>query len=505
MKSIARTLLPFTAILTLAACGESPEAAFAEAQRNFAAENYQEARVRLSVALRQRPEDAKVLALLADTHLRLGDAVSAEAAIARLERAGYGNTARMKAEAALLRQEPARALELVGDADDAESWKVRAEAQLALGDKEAARLAYDRGMASHPDIRLAASHARFLLLEEDLVGAARVLLRMRQMAPRSFETMVLGGDLAAAQGREKEAAAAYRAAVDAFPDRLGPMLALANQYDAMGRLDEAFDLVQQAARFAPGDAEVEAMRIQFLSQKGEWETIRLALQGREADLIPGSTLAMTYGEALLHLGHAEQARAIFRRAVLHFPHNLYAQLMLGRAQLATGDAASSWETLAPLARSTLARPDVLEPAAQAARAAGAPEAAGLQMRLAPARVRETMALIEKGEGALYTRRWREAVSVYQQLLKRGPDAEVLKRLALAYDGLGEVEAAIAHADRAVALNRNNPDYLYVAGALRLSNDRDRAEAQRLLEAAAILDPGNDAIARELRKAKAPGR
>jgi hypothetical protein len=41
--------------------------------------------------------------------------------------------------------------------------------------------------------------------------------------------------------------------------------------------------------------------------------------------------------------------------------------------------------------------------------------------------------------------------------------------------------------------------------LRLSNDRDRAEAQRLLEAAAILDPGNDAIARELRKAKAPGR
>ncbi|MFC3214556.1 tetratricopeptide repeat protein [Novosphingobium panipatense] len=104
---------------------------------------------------------------------------------------------------------------------------------------------------------------------------------------------------------------------------------------------------------------------------------------------------MTYGEALLHLGHAEQARAIFRRAVLHFPHNLYAQLMLGRAQLAAGDAASSWETLAPLARSTLARPDVLEPAVQAARAAGAPEAAGLQMRLAPARVRETMALIEK--------------------------------------------------------------------------------------------------------------
>ncbi|MFD2136214.1 tetratricopeptide repeat protein [Novosphingobium resinovorum] len=106
---------------------------------------------------------------------------------------------------------------------------------------------------------------------------------------------------------------------------------------------------------------------------------------------------MRYGEALLQLGHAEQARVIFRRAVLALPGNPYARLMLGESQLATGDGQGAWATLQPLAASTLAGPQVLEAAEQAARAVDAPEAAALQARLDPARLKETMALVGQGD------------------------------------------------------------------------------------------------------------
>ncbi|WP_404481003.1 tetratricopeptide repeat protein [Novosphingobium sp. BL-52-GroH] len=504
MNPSIRLALPLAALLALAGCGKSPEQLLASAREAFAAENYQQARLDLASALKDRPEDREMLALLAETHLRLGDPDAAEGALERLERAGGkgAGIARMKAEVALLRQDPKAALALLGDDTSPDGWRLRAECQLALGDDEAARAAFEQGMATGGEIRIAASYGRYLLQDGDLVRAAFVLARLQALAPRSYEALVMAGDLADAQGREDAATAAYRKAVDAFPDRVAPMLALANQYDAAGKVDEAAELVERAGRIAPDDPEVDELRFQFLSEKGEWEKIRLALQGRESSLEPGSALSMTYGEALLRLNHPEQARVIFRRAVLVLPGNPYSRMMLGEAQLATGDAQGAWATLAPLAAGTLARPEVLERAAQAARALGAPEALDLQARLDPARIKATMALVDRGEAALAGQDWKAASAVYQELLGRGQDPEVLKRLALAKSQLGDAATAIALADRAVALDRDNADYLYMAGLARLDAGRDLAEARRLLEAAATVDPRNRAIARALRKAKA---
>ncbi|MEE4450371.1 tetratricopeptide repeat protein [Novosphingobium resinovorum] len=507
MKRPVRLVLPLVALGMVSACGDSPETLFAHARADFAAENYQEARVQLASALRGRPEDRAMLALFVETQLRLGDPDGAEGAIARLERAGDRDTARMKAEAALLRQNPRRALELLGTDASSEGWRVRAESQLALGDEVEARAAFEKGLDAKPatpagEVRLAASYARYLLQNDDLTRAAWLLTRMQAMAPRAYETLVMAGDLASAQGREEEAARAYRKAIDAFPDRAAPMLALANHYDGLGNLDEASRLVEQAGNVAPGDPEVDALRIQLMSEKGEWEKIRLALQSRESELAAGSPLSMTYGEALLRLGQAEQARIIFRRAALVLPGNPYSRMMLGEAQIATGDRQGAWATLAPLAASTLARPEVLERAEQAARGVGAPEAEELQARLDPVSLKETMALVQQGENALAAQRWATAATVYERLLARGEDPEVLKRLAIAETGLGDHAAAIGHADKAVSLNRGSADYLYVAALARISARREPAEVRRLLEAAAAIDPRNQAIARDLRKAKA---
>jgi len=79
---------------------------------------------------------------------------------------------------------------------------------------------------------------------------------------------------------------------------------------------------------------------------------------------------------------------------------------------------------------------------------------------------------------------------------------VLKRMALAASRMGQGAAAIGYADRAVALSPENPDYLYTAGVARLEAGTDIAGARRYLELAASVDPRNETIARDLKKAKA---
>lgn len=504
MKSILGLLLGAVALISLAGCGEHAKDRVAEARVDYAAQNYQQARSALFSILEDSPKDRDALTLLAETQIALGDADGADRAIARLEGAGASGAAvrGLKASVLLLRGRAAEALALVVNDLDTHAWHVRAQAQSALGNDKAAAAAFEKGMAAGDHLPLAVDYARYAFQAEDLGLAERILARMQGFAPKAYNTLVLAGDLAAARGQTDRAIKAYRAAIAAYPDKVAPMLALATVYDEKGLIDHATAVVEQAGKVAAGDPAVEAMRIQLLSEKGEWETIRLAMQSRESSLDPSSSLGLTYGEALLRLGHAEQARILFSRAALLLPGNSYVRMMLGEAQLAGGDPRGAWSTLKPFATGTLAREELLVSAEKAARAAGDGAADDLKARLAPERLKATLALVEKGEAALAGGNWSLALATYRELLKRGEDPEVLKRLALASVRLGRGGDAIAYADRARSLAPGHPDYLYMAGFVRLELGRDVAKARHLLEAAATADPRNPDIARVLEKAKA---
>lgn len=504
MNRIIRLAIPFAALGLVTGCGDSPETLLGKAQTSFAAQDYSAARKQLAAALLKEPENPQFLALMVQTQLRLGDPDGAEGAMTRLQQTGakVPDVGRIKAQIALLRGQAKDALSLIGNDTTIEGWRIRAQAQLALGNAGKAAEAFENGMAAGDDMALAEAYARFKLSSNDTQGAAAVLQRMVKMAPRSYETLVLTGDLAAARGQTDLAIDGYRKVLDAYPDRVAPMIALANQYDVKGRIDDAQELVEKAGKVAPGNPDIDALKYQLLAEKGEWEKIRLGLQSRESELQPGSGLQMRYAEALLRLGHADQARMLFNRAVLVLPGNPYSRMMLGEAQLASGDAESAWATLKPLAASTLARPELLESAQKAARAAGAPEAGSLSARLEPARLKATMALVSKGDMAVMHHDWATVRTVYGKLLAQGEDPEVLKRLALAASNLGDVPEAIAYADRTLAASPQNPDYLYLAGLVRLNGGTDLAGARRLLEAAAAADPRNTIIANDLERAKA---
>ncbi|GGY97677.1 tetratricopeptide repeat protein [Novosphingobium colocasiae] len=495
---------PLLALCALSGCGDSPETLFAKAQEDFSAEDYKAARSQLIAALDEQPGNHRMLILLARTQLQLGDPDGAENVLGRLDRAGAKGpeVQRIRARVALMRKAPDKALALMGNDDTLEALRIRADAYLALGDDGKAKAAFERGMAKGDDPDLAGAYARFALAQNDLVLADRIRQRLQRMAPNSFETQVLAGDIAAARGQVDKAIAAYRAVVAAFPDRVEPLLALANQLDAKGQVDEAAKQVDAAAKLDPDNAEAEDLKYQLLAEKGEWEKIRVGLQGREADLDPSSGLGMRYGEALLRLGFSEQARMLFKRATLLLPGNPYSRMMLGEAQLACGDPDDAWATLRPLAMSPLARPEMLVAAEKAARASGAPEADGLRERLDPARLKALGALLARGDTAVMRQDWAAVLDVYGRMLGDGSDPEVLKRMALGSSGLGRTAQAIGYADRALALAPDSPDFQFLAGHVRLQGGQDLATARRLLESAAAGDPGNPVIASDLRKAKA---
>jgi tetratricopeptide (TPR) repeat protein len=264
-----------------------------------------------------------------------------------------------------------------------------------------------------------------------------------------------------------------------------------------GKLDQAIAMTDKAAAIAPDDARVVDLKVQFAAMKGDWEKVRSVLAKKESTLDPLSPNGLTYAEAMLRLGHPEQARAMFQRALTRSPNNPYSRLMLAEAQLATGDGATAYATVKPLSDSVMAGPRELELAEKAARAMGSADADGLKARLASAKAGAAQDLSRKGLAALSAEDWSGAIAAYGQLAQLGEDAEVLKRLALALSHAGRTGEAIAAADRARALRPEDPDTVYMAGYVRAAGGRDRAMALNLLKQASEAAPDNVLFRRSL--------
>jgi len=345
-------------------------------------------------------------------------------------------------------------------------------------------------------------YAAFLLTAQDYKGAAAAINRLRQLGPQKLDTLMLAGQLAFQTSRLDEAKRTYSAAADAYPMRIEPLIALANLADMEDKVDAAIRLVERAAKIVQGNPAVVDLRVQLASEKGDWETVRKTLAHDEARLDPRSPNGMSYAEALLRLGHPEQARAIFAKALLLSLQNPYARMMLAEAQLASGDAVTALRTVAPLSGSVLAGPRVLDLAARAAQAAGDPSAAVIAGRLhAP----QIQLLAAAGQAALTREDWNGALAAYHQIPGYDSDAEVLRRLAQAAAKAGLADAAIGYADHALELAPRNADMLHIAAWVRLETGRDRDHMLRLMKQASQLDPANRLFRADLARANTAGR
>ena len=493
------------ACLLLAGCGQIVESRMEEARAELAAHDFGAARVDLAAALRERPEDPRLLALLAEVLLRMNDAVAAAPIIARLAVAApdAADTHRLRAELALLSGHPGEVEGLLGEDGGPATWRLRALAAWRLGDLDRARTAFERGMAAGQDARLAADFAAYCLATDDPRGARAVLDAMRGFAPQAFETLMLAGRLAQREGQGKQALESYTEAARRYPTRFEPLLGQAEVLERQGRLAAALDLVAKALELAPGEAQLAIARLRLLARKGDWTKVRDLLQSHEGDLVPASPEGIAYAEALLRLGRAEQARMLLTRALLMAPRDVPVRTLLGETQLALGDAKGALETLAPLARDPLVSPAALALAERAAREAGDPVAETWRAHRASIAYRESLALADAGAAAWMRGDWETAVAVYGRLPEGGANDLVMHRLALGSSRLGRHDEAIRFADQAMASEGlPSAEDRHIAGWVRFVAGRDAGRALDLLRAAVAQEPGNAAYRSVLEKAEA---
>lgn len=500
-----RALL-IAALLATAACSRpDPAAQFAAARQAFAAEDYASARTGVLAALDSDGSNREMLLLLARTQLRLGDGDGAQAALSRLDDAGVqtAETVRMKAEAAILRGQPDAALTLLGQDRDPEAWRLRAAAHTAKDDSAAALDALRKGMATGGrNYALAHAFAAFLIGAQDYAGAAKAVDTLRQLGPKRLDTLMTAGALASETGQLAEAKRQFAAAADAYPARVEPLTALASLADMEGQVDAAIALVARAAKISAAHPEVIDLTVQLASEKGDWETVRKTLVGQETTLDPRSANGMSYAEALLRLGHPEQARAMFAQGLLLSPQNPYSRMMLAEAQLAVGDAAGALRTVRPLSDSVLAGQRELDLALRAAKAANDPVAGALATRLASAQLKVNQQLANAAQAALNRQDWKAALAAYAQIPGHDNDAEVLRRMATAAARSGDADGGIRYADKALELAPRNADMLHAAALVRLEAGRDRDAMLRLMKEATRLDPANRLFRADLARAVA---
>lgn len=491
-------------LLLLAACSRvDPAAQYALAQKAFAAEDYAAARTAVLGALDSDGGNRDMQLLLARTQLKLGDGDGAQATLTRLEEGGFTSAelVRMKAEAAILRGQARAALDLLGQDETAGAWRLRAAAHTALDDSPAALDALRRGLAADSrDYALVHDYARFLIAAQDYPAAAKAVETLRQLGPRRLDTLMTAGMLAAQLGQLPSAKQSFTAAADAFPSRVEPLTALASLADMEGQVDAAQQIVARAAKIAPAHPEVVDLTVLLASEKGDWETVRKTLVGQEATLDPRSANGMSYAEALLRLGHPEQARAMFAQALLLSPQNPYARLMLAEAQLAVGDARTALRTVQPLSDSVLAGQRELDLALRAAKAANDPSAGVLQARLQSPDLKANQQRASAGQAALVRQDWPAALAAFGQIPGHENDAEVLRRMALAALRSGQGAAALGYADRALEIAPRNADNLHMAALVRLEQGTDRDQMLRLMKQASQLDPANRVIRADLARA-----
>ncbi len=506
MKKPALYFAPVFALVSLAACGPDPEARYARASESFAHSDFVSARLDLISALKDRPEEARFLALLARTQIAMGDGEGASFALDRLMTAAPqpdGFTA-LRAEAEVLRGQFGRALEILDGERSGPAYRAAALVHIGLGNVEAARAALAAGQAMEPaNAALLATSARFELATGNKAQARTLADRAVAAAPEMHDALLVSAQIFAQNHRLSDALAAYDKGLIAHPQsvemRMGKIAILGD----LDRIAQATELLAETVRIAPENDKLVYLQARIAAENEQWDQARAILQGKENLLRSNPDMRVIYAQALLELGQVEQARAWLFPIVRRYPGQRFARQLLGSAQLQAGDAQGAFDTLKVLAQRPDASPEELQLAAQAARKTGNPAAKDFASRAklpAPEWFGGEMA---KADAALRNGNWAQAATSYERINQRlsRPNAMVLNNLAYVKGKQGKADEAVSLALRAVDADPENASVLDTAGVLLIETGVDRQRGKAFLAKAARIAPGNAVMARHLAQAK----
>lgn len=428
------------ALALLASCGvrNTPEQLVAEAKQFRGQGNYPAAIIQLKNALQSRADYLPARQLLASLYLDSGDVVSAEKEIRKALSLGLPASEGwpILADALFRLGQHDVLLKETAASKDPLVWVFRGNANLALGQPEAAKTEFQRVLAAQPKSAGALiGMARVALLAQDMVQAAKFAEQAVAAQPADADAWIFQGDLARVEQKSEQAATAYAQALALQPNNVLALLRQAHLELAGKQYEAARKHLNHAQQLEPHNWQVMYSQalLDFDTKKyeGARERLQLLLRGMP-DNAPVLLLA---GAVELTMGNLTVAEQYLKHYLDGNPRNLYARKLMAGALMGQRrpQEALAW----------------LEPALQ---------------------TRDTDTLMLAGKGYMAVHDFAKATEVFQRASQADPTAarsHVSSGISLLMSG--KSEQALAEMQTGVGLESANSEarLLYALALLEL--------------------------------------
>lgn len=235
------------------------------------------AEIELRNAVRDDPQNAALRFDLAEVELRLADPVSAERDVRAAMARGFDphKTLPVLGEA-LLRQ--GRAKDLLKQLKpagkdmklDAETDMLRGQAEIQLGDKDAAKASFaDAEKADPSDVQALLADARLRLTEHDTAGAKEKIAHALSLEPKSMEALVLKAIMTVQAGDPAGAVKLLDKTIAEQPPALPARVERASIELAQGKMKEAEADVKAVLALTPGNVQALYLHADMLHRQGK--------------------------------------------------------------------------------------------------------------------------------------------------------------------------------------------------------------------------------------------
>jgi tetratricopeptide (TPR) repeat protein len=355
-------LLAAALLLGAAACSNapaggtgSPAGAYARGMAALDKGEARTARVEFMNAIKAEPNNGRIRIAQARTYLMLGDGVAAEAELTRARQSGVAlaDTHHLMAHALLLQNQPQRALEEASKtpaAHAAYGARMRGRAQMALGEKEAATVAFNEALAAgEADSAVWTDLARFRRATGELAGALEAADRAVALNARDVEAITIRGELTRSQYGLAAALPWFDRALEIDPQNIVAMIERAATLGDLGRMRDMLAQSRKILSVSPGNPMAFYLQAMLAARARKFDLAR-SLYQRTNGVLDTTPAGMLLASAIeFETGAAEQAITRLDKLVAMQPDNRKARRLLAAAQWRRGDTAGTIRTLRPIA------------------------------------------------------------------------------------------------------------------------------------------------------------
>lgn len=338
----------------LAACGKSdnPDQLVSDARQYMAKGEEKAALIQLKNAAAKKPTDGEVRLLLGQLYNDMNDAVSAEKELRRARALGIAETrVRVElAEALMTQSQPQRVLDELKDtpAPTAAVWTLRGRAHLDLGQRDAARDAFDAALKAAPnDADALLGRARHALLAGEPGEANALVAKALASQPTHIDALMFEAELLRAANKDSAAVAVYDKVLAQKPQHAMAHLMKAHIAIGDGKYDQAKAELDAVRKATPRSLALFYAQARLDYVQGRYRQALDAVQAVLSTAPKHMPSVLMAGAIQYALGATAQAEQHFRNYLEFQPDNLYARKMLAATQLKTGNPDEMKAVLAP--------------------------------------------------------------------------------------------------------------------------------------------------------------